>query len=229
MLHRLPCRRTALLAVVLAVSACIDPDPGASTDDAYEVTDSELVGAVDVGWAPLYKQDDPAWAQNPYVFNHDWWLGYVGCTLTAMSMGAGWVTYQRWSPAWTNASTANYFETLHTLVPYIRHLGTGLRWLDERHGSAPGIVRGSEEHRALVRAILAALRRGNAVIVGITYTSPVGPARWTRHTMLATGIDREGWILVHDPATGTRHRLGDYTSMRQFGGYDLAEEIAYYP
>jgi hypothetical protein len=218
---------------LLALTVAVAPFVVGGCNEPYEEdtsTSESSITAVDVGWAPLYKQDDPRWKEDPYVFNSEWWLGYVGCTLTAMSMGAAWVEYTEWSPKWTNASPENFAYTLATVDQYIRHLGKGLRWLNERHPASETtlIAKDTPEHKALVQEILAALRRGNPVIVGVTYSTPVGPAGWTRHTMLATGIDDDEWILVNDPATGTRHRLVDYTSMWQFGGYDLAEEIAYY-
>jgi len=223
-------RTAASISLLVALAACSAP---ASEQTAVSATVDERLdavssAAVDVGWTPLYRQDDPAWAHDPYVFDADWWLGYVGCTVTAMSTAAAWVTGQWWSPSWTNASTANYFTTLHTLTPFIRHLGAGLRFLDETQTSARGIAAGSTEHRALVVELLAALRRGNPVVVGMTFSRPIGAVGWTRHTVLATGIDADGWIVIDDPATGTLHALRDYSTMPEFSGYDLADEIAYY-
>jgi hypothetical protein len=174
--------------------------------------------------APFFAQTDPRWSWMPYVFQPSTTLGTVGCTLTTLTMAAGWASGNpKFTPAYVNTSGSNYGEALAQFSE--RHLGDEIghpvMWLNEQ-GPGFDIIRpGTADFENLLEAVRASIRRGEPVALGFK----IDLGQWGRHSTLATGVREDGMIMLNDAATGRLRPLSDFLSHPGFEGFDLADAI----
>lgn len=168
----------------------------------------------------MYRQNDPAWASEPYRYDQvlgfsrsKGQLGKLGCSITSVTNILNWSMNGRSSgsitPSDTNNSRNNYASAMRQ---------TGWRDLsgqgkDLLRPFTP-IAKDSASGRALEDEIRRSIQAGKPVLVGVVREG----GAW-RHSMVAAGVDAQGRVLVVDPWQNDGGRASYWT---------LDEAMAFY-
>ena len=166
---------------------------------------------------PNYRQGAAPWGSEPYNINPD--LGNFadnGCTVTTAAIAAQWATGKAVTP---HDANANWGATLSKFE--YKNLGPG--------GNIPfgntfsSIGKNSSAGENLLSKIKDSIKNGHPVVLGISgsVTTPDG-AHWSRHTVVATGVNEKGELLVNDPATGKTQPLSAF----KFNNFDMAQGLS---
>lgn len=166
---------------------------------------------------PNYSQADPRWGREPYKLNPA--LGNFagnGCTVTAAAIAASWASGKTVTP---HDANANWGATIGKFE--YQNIGPGGR---VAFGNTFGAIdKDSAAAKDLIAKVKDSIKSGHPVVLGISggVRTPDGK-NWSRHTVVATGIDKNGQITVNDPATGKTQPLSAF----KFNNFDMAQRIS---
>lgn len=188
---------------------------GSSHYPKLDRTPTTNAGAVTINDVPSYEQDDPRWANEPYKLNPQLGsFGKNGCTVTAAAIVAQWASGRVFTPSMANADWAGTLRQFK----YEDLSGRGVAF----GNTFPAVSRDSAHD--LLGKIKAAVKSGHPVVLGISggVITPDGQS-WSRHTVVVSGITKDGELLVNDPATGRQHvSLSEF----KFKNFDMAFAIS---
>lgn len=164
---------------------------------------------------PNYSQADSRWGGDRY-FTGTGTMANSGCTVTAAAIAASWATGKTVTPKEANqhyGATLGKFESRDLSPSGNTKFGNTFR----------AIGKNSTQADALLDRVRDSIKSGHPVVLGISGSvrTPDGKT-WSRHTVVATGVDKNGQILVNDPATGKTQPLSAF----KFDNFDMAEKIS---
>lgn len=164
---------------------------------------------------PNYSQADPRWGGDRY-FTGSGTMANSGCTVTAAAIAASWATGKTVTPKEANQ---NYGATLGKFESQDLSPNGGTKF----GNTFNAISKNSTQAGALLDRVRTSVKSAHPVVLGISgnVRTPDGKT-WSRHTVVATGVDKNGQILVNDPATGKTQPLSAF----KFDNFDMAEKIS---
>ena len=139
---------------------------------------------------PNYSQADARWGSEPYKLNPA--LGNFagnGCTVTAAAIAASWASGKTVTP---HDANANFGATISKFE--YQNIGPGGK---VAFGNTFGAIdKDSATAKNLLAKVKDSIKSGHPVVLGISGSvqTPDGKS-WSRHTVVATGVDKNGQIL----------------------------------
>ena len=186
-------------------------------DGATDATTPTNANGIKIKNLPNYSQADRRWGSEPYKLNPS--LGSFagnGCTVTAAAIAASWASGKTVTP---HDANANFGATIAKFE--YQNIGPGGKI---PFGNTFGAIdKDSSAARNLIAKVKNSIKSGHPVVLGIYggVSNPDGN-HWSRHTVVATGIDKNGDLLVNDPATGKTQPLSAF----KFNNFDMAQKIS---